>query len=166
MAGMTPSEILYQTEHIQDDRSPDVIGASVTMAILATAAVTLRFVCRKQMKVAISYDDYFMLVALVGTQVNPAIWSTIEPCVGIVSACLPIIGPALRSKLGPLTGTSWLSRSKRSVQSSSYVTNPLDRRNVPGSLQKKPTVTATVYSRDTLSDEEMAVPLRDVVSRG
>ena len=73
MAGMTPSEILYQKEHILDDRSSDVIGASVTMAILATAAVTLRFLCRKHMRVAISYDDYLMLAALVCKAQAPSV---------------------------------------------------------------------------------------------
>ncbi|KAI4171562.1 MAG: hypothetical protein LQ343_004154 [Gyalolechia ehrenbergii] len=99
------------------------------------------------------------------TQVNPAIWSTVEPCIGIVSACLPIIGPTFRTKLGSIRATSWLSRDKRSAQSNSYVINPGDRRNVSGSLQKKPVASATVYSRDTQSDEEMAVPLRDIEPR-
>lgn len=66
MPGITPSEIIYQQQHIRDDRSSDVVGASITMAVLAAAAVTLRFLSRKQTKVAISHDDYFMLSALVG----------------------------------------------------------------------------------------------------
>lgn len=346
MAEMTPTEILYQQEHLHDNRSAEVIGVVVTMAILSTAAVALRFLCRKQMKVIISYDDYFVLAALIfslglifivgygvhvgtgrhflavgldnarnylklqyifqiiymftllvvrlsilifyqrlfprqstslywrislycilfvifglfisgttafvfscspisffwtrtgaghcvntqilyyftaainivcdiailllpmpivwnlqmqrdkkigimgifllggfaciasivrifymhevvaidptWTQVNPAIWSTVEPSLGIVSACLPVIGSAFRSKFGSLPATSWLSRSKRSAQGNSYVIKSGDRRNVRESLQKKPVVTATVYSRDTQSDEEMALPLTDV----
>ncbi|KAL9602216.1 MAG: hypothetical protein Q9219_001940 [cf. Caloplaca sp. 3 TL-2023] len=354
MAGMTPSEILYQQQHINDNRSHEVIGTSVSMAILATAAVTLRFVCRKYMKVAISHDDYSMLAGLMlalalcsiigygthfgtgrhflavgvqntqtymkllysfqivyaftltairlsillfyrrlfpaesttarwrvflyicaflvfgfffaglgavifmctpisyfwtragnghcinvqallyftatltivadisilllpipivwnlqmekskrigvigifllggfaciasivrmfyihlivpvdptcthsvrdfGTQVDPGIWTTVEACIGIVSACLPIIGPAVRSKFGLFGGTSRFSRSTRSGQSNPYSGNSSNRRNISGPLQNKPIVSATVYSRDTQSDEEMAVPLRDI----
>lgn len=33
----------------------------------------------------------------IGSQVNPAIWSRIEPRMGIVSACLLVIGPPLRA---------------------------------------------------------------------
>ncbi|KAL8802925.1 MAG: hypothetical protein Q9182_003475 [Xanthomendoza sp. 2 TL-2023] len=349
MAGMTPPEMLYQMEHILDDRSPDVIGTAVIMALFSTAAVTARFICRRQMKVAVSYDDYLMLGALlfalclcfllgygthfgtgrhllaVGhentvmylklaygfqfvysfsmtlarlsilafyhrlfpkestpawwrvclyaviflclgwfvsgvftvaftctpvsfywtrtgnghcvnemallyssagltifadililllpvpivwrlqmekakrigvigifllggfvcvatiirmvyipqivpidptwTQVDPAIWSTIEPCMGIVSACLPVIGPLLRTKLGSIGGSTWLSRSKRSGNGVTYGSDASDHRNGSG-LQKKSAVTATVYSRDrSQSDEEMAVPLTEISSQ-
>ncbi|KAL8811274.1 MAG: hypothetical protein Q9200_001935 [Gallowayella weberi] len=362
MAGMTPPEMLYQMEHILDDRSSDVIGVAVSMAVCSTAAVTARFICRRQMKVAVSYDDYLMLGALlfalclcfifgydasthavlirvssgthfgtgrhllaVGqentvkylklayafqffyacsmtltrlsilafyhrlfpkestpawwrachyaviflclsyfvsavltvaftctpvsfywtrtgnghcvnemavlyssagltiftdilmlllpvpiiwrlqmekakkigvigifllggfvcvativriqyipqivpvdptwTQVNPGIWSTIEPCMGIVSACLPVIGPLLRTKLGSIGGSSWLSRSKRSGNGVSYGSDAFDRRN-NSALQKKSAVSATIYSKDrSQSDEEMAVPLREIPSQ-
>ncbi|KAL8944881.1 MAG: hypothetical protein Q9216_000171 [Gyalolechia sp. 2 TL-2023] len=349
METMTPAELQYQQEHIHEDRGSEVVGAVITVAILATVAVTLRFMSRKHMKVAISWDDYLMIPALVlalglcfidgygvrfgtgrhllavglqnvqvflkleyafqiiyaftltlvrlsilmfyrrlfpkesmsriwktcyylivflvvgffisgttslvfvctpihffwtmagdghcinfqlllyfgasltiicdlavlllpmpivwnlqmkrskrigvmgifllggfvcvasivrmfyvhqvvpvnptWTQVDPAIWSTVEPCIGIVSACLPIIGPACRRRSGSTRTKSWRSWTKRSTQSSSYVTNSGDRHTVPGSLQKKPAATATVYSRDTQSDEEMALPLRDVEPR-
>ncbi|KAL8818565.1 MAG: hypothetical protein Q9223_002825 [Gallowayella weberi] len=274
MAGMTPPEMLYQMEHILDDRSSDVIGVAVSMAVCSTAAVTARFICRRQMKVAVSYDDYLMLgallfalclcfifgydasthavlirvssgthfgtgrhllavgqentvkylklayafqffyacsmtltrlsilafyhrlfpkestpawwrachyaviflclsyfvsavltVAFTWTQVNPGIWSTIEPCMGIVSACLPVIGPLLRTKLGSIGGSSWLSRSKRSGNGVSYGSDAFDRRN-NSALQKKSAVSATIYSKDrSQSDEEMAVPLREIPSQ-
>ncbi|KAL8699056.1 MAG: hypothetical protein Q9224_001579 [Gallowayella concinna] len=99
------------------------------------------------------------------TQVDPAIWSTIEPCMGIFSACLPVIGPLLRTKLGSIGGSSWLSRSKRSGNGASYVSDASNRRNDSG-LRRKPTVTAAVYSMDrSQSDEEMAVPLREISSQ-
>ncbi len=66
MSGITEAEMLYQMEHSSDDRSSDVIGTAVTMAVLATAAVTLRFMCRKHMRVPFSHDDHLMLGALVG----------------------------------------------------------------------------------------------------
>lgn len=50
-----------------------------------------------------------------GTQTNPAIWSTIEPSIGIVSACLPIMGPVLRSRtITEIRSTSWFTPSKSS----------------------------------------------------
>ena len=33
------------------------------------------------------------------------IWSTIEPSVGIIGACLPILVPSLRARVGKLTST-------------------------------------------------------------
>ncbi|KAL8905612.1 MAG: hypothetical protein Q9207_002522 [Kuettlingeria erythrocarpa] len=276
MSGMTPAEMLYQMEHSSDDRSSDVIGAAVTMAVLATAAVTLRFMCRKHMSVPFSHDDHLMLGALIfalglcfilgygttaaifictpisyfwtrsgtghcinemlmfyisaaltvvadvlilllpmpiiwrlqmhrskkigvmaifllggftcvativrmvyirqivvidptWTQVDPGIWSAIEPCMGIVSACLPVIGPLLRTKLGSMVGSpSWLSRPKRSGQDASYVAGSSARRGNDSSrsMQKKPTATATAYPRDvSYSDAEMAVPLREIEGR-
>ena len=65
MAGFSPDNIGYQLQHIHDDRSADLVGTVITMAILVTIAMTLRFISRKQMRVAISYDDYSMLFALV-----------------------------------------------------------------------------------------------------
>lgn len=65
MSGMTPSQYLYQKEHILDNRYADVVGTAVSMAIVATAAVTIRFECRRRMKVAIAWDDWLMLASLV-----------------------------------------------------------------------------------------------------
>ncbi|KAL8646782.1 MAG: hypothetical protein Q9226_006714 [Calogaya cf. arnoldii] len=102
------------------------------------------------------------------TQVNPSIWSTIEPCMGIVSACLPIIGPQLRKTklLGSLTSSSWFSRSKRSGgHGASYEVASSERRNDNlGSLQKKKSAaTATTYSTTTSpSYEDMALPLTEI----
>ncbi|KAL8989197.1 MAG: hypothetical protein Q9177_001871 [Variospora cf. flavescens] len=366
MSGMTPSQYLYQKEHILDNRYADVVGTAVSMAIVATAAVTIRFECRRRMKVAIAWDDWLMLASLIfslglcfilgygtnfgtgrhllaigdgnvqkylqltyafqiiygfalvtarlsilyfyhrlfpresaprwwraclyvvtffvigwfiaglccvtfictpisyywtrtgnghcinemavmylsaaltivadililllplpviwnlhmrrskkigvmtifllggftcvativrfcyvpkivlvdptWTQVDPGLWSTIEPCLGIVSACLPIIGSLLRSKLGSSVSNSsgpgggsgsksWFSRSnnKRSSQGAvSYGLDSSDRRKDSGPLSnsKKPDMTATVYSKNTQSDEEMALPLRDIQETG
>lgn len=66
MAGMSQAQVAYQTEHIDDDRRPDILGTAISMAILSTIAVAGRFACRKKLKVALSYDDYSILVGLVG----------------------------------------------------------------------------------------------------
>lgn len=66
MAGMSQAQVAYQTEHIDDDRRSDILGTAISMAILSTIAVAGRFACRKKLKVALSYDDYSILVGLVG----------------------------------------------------------------------------------------------------
>ena len=65
MAGMSQAQISYQTQHINDDRSSEILGTVISMAILSTAAVVVRFACRKKSKVAISYDDYATLLGQV-----------------------------------------------------------------------------------------------------
>ena len=68
---MTAAEILYQEAHIHDDRSADILGAALVSAVLATAAITLRFTCRKLMKLSISWDDYWIIVGWVRTFETP-----------------------------------------------------------------------------------------------
>ncbi len=65
MAGMSQEQILYQTQHINDDRSSPILGTAISMAILSVLAVLARFGCRKKMRVALSYDDYMIVVGLV-----------------------------------------------------------------------------------------------------
>ncbi|KAI4108962.1 MAG: hypothetical protein LQ339_002081 [Xanthoria mediterranea] len=65
MAGMSQAQVAYQTEHIDDDRRPDILGTAISMAILSTIAVARRFACRKKLKFALSYDDYSILVGLI-----------------------------------------------------------------------------------------------------
>lgn len=76
------------------------------------------------------------------------------------------MSPASRSRSSGGNKYRFSRSNKRSSQSAgavSYGLESSDRRKDSGPLSnKKPTVTATVYSRDTQSDEEMAVPLREV----
>lgn len=65
MAGMSQAQVAYQTEHVDDDHRSDILGTAISMAILSTIAVAGRFACRKKLKVALSYDDYSILVGLV-----------------------------------------------------------------------------------------------------
>ncbi len=71
MAAMSQAQILYQTQHINDDRSSDILGTVISMAILSTAAVVVRFACRKKSKVAVSYDDYATLFGQVCAALDP-----------------------------------------------------------------------------------------------
>ncbi|KAL8860981.1 MAG: hypothetical protein Q9178_002494 [Gyalolechia marmorata] len=59
-----PKELQYQINNIDDNRGPEIIGSTIVIAILAISAVVLRLVCRRHMKVAISYDDYLIIVGL------------------------------------------------------------------------------------------------------
>ncbi|KAL8734352.1 MAG: hypothetical protein Q9166_001550 [cf. Caloplaca sp. 2 TL-2023] len=64
MAGMTQAEILYQIQHINDDRSSEILGTAISMAVLSSLAVIGRFACRKKLRVPISYDDYSIFAGL------------------------------------------------------------------------------------------------------
>lgn len=41
------------------------------------------------------------------------IWSTVEPCVGVVCACLPVMGPLLRTHIMSLTTSIFRSGSSK-----------------------------------------------------
>lgn len=62
---LTPAEIAYQQQHMEDDRTADILAAALISAILATAAIALRFTCRKLMKASIAWDDYWIIVGWV-----------------------------------------------------------------------------------------------------
>lgn len=63
---LPPDEILYQYQHINDDRAPGVIASQVICFTLACAAVLLRWISRRMCKAGIGADDYMIVVALVG----------------------------------------------------------------------------------------------------
>ncbi|KAI4272273.1 MAG: hypothetical protein LQ337_005394 [Flavoplaca oasis] len=65
MAGMSQAEIRYQTEHINDDRSATILGTTISMALLSTLAVIGRYACRKKLRVALSYDDFGIVIGLI-----------------------------------------------------------------------------------------------------
>ena len=65
MATLSQAQISYQRKHIKDDRSADLLGTSISMAVLSIVAVIGRLACRKKMKVDLSYDDYAILLGLV-----------------------------------------------------------------------------------------------------
>ena len=61
---ISPAQIQYQSQHIQDDRRGEILGTAISMMILSTVAVSLRFACRHERKLGISYDDWLIVVAL------------------------------------------------------------------------------------------------------
>ena len=64
-AYLTPEQLQYQIEHINDDRSTEIIASCVIVAFLATGAVVLRVACRRHMKLPLSWDDHTIIAALV-----------------------------------------------------------------------------------------------------
>ena len=50
-----------------DDRGPQLIATGLTTAILATYAVGMRFWSRKMSKVNLWWDDWIILLSLVGS---------------------------------------------------------------------------------------------------
>ncbi|KAL8842366.1 MAG: hypothetical protein Q9176_002755 [Flavoplaca citrina] len=63
-AYMTPDMLKYQIDNIDDDQSPRIVTVAIIIATLAAGSVALRLTCRRLMKVAISYDDYLIIVGL------------------------------------------------------------------------------------------------------
>ncbi|KAL8765480.1 MAG: hypothetical protein Q9209_007451 [Squamulea sp. 1 TL-2023] len=64
MAGMSQAQIDYQTKHINDDRSSEILGLSISMAIMSILAVIGRVACRRKLKMPLSYDDYMIFYGL------------------------------------------------------------------------------------------------------
>ncbi|KAL8925809.1 MAG: hypothetical protein Q9208_003306 [Pyrenodesmia sp. 3 TL-2023] len=62
-----PQALQHQLDHIQDDRRAEIVVSVTIVAVLAVLAVALRLVCRRQMKVPVSYDDYTIIAGLVFT---------------------------------------------------------------------------------------------------
>ncbi|KAL8660248.1 MAG: hypothetical protein Q9202_006740 [Teloschistes flavicans] len=96
--------------------------------------------------------------------VNAAIWSCVEPCIGIVCACLPVMGPLLRTHIVSLATSAFRSRSKRSKQSGSsgYTGEGSSRsRKGFGSLGE-----GKVGRERGVQDEEMGIPLKDQTEVG
>ncbi|KAL9628633.1 MAG: hypothetical protein Q9204_005766, partial [Flavoplaca sp. TL-2023a] len=61
---MSPDMLKYQIDNIDDDQSPRIVTVAIIIATLAAGSVALRLTCRRLMKVAISYDDYLIIVGL------------------------------------------------------------------------------------------------------
>jgi hypothetical protein len=61
----SPAKLLYEQQHITDDRSAPVIAANVACVTLAFIAVCLRFISRRMSKIAYKADDWLSISALV-----------------------------------------------------------------------------------------------------
>ena len=67
MAQPSASEIQYQLNHINDDKSVQMLSSQICGMVIAFVAVALRLVSRRVGRVPILADDYMVVVALVRT---------------------------------------------------------------------------------------------------
>lgn len=65
MAQLSPTEIQYELDHIDQDLAPSIIAAYVTCLSLAYFAVLLRFVARRTSRSRLQADDLTISIALV-----------------------------------------------------------------------------------------------------
>ena len=62
---ITPTEIRYELQHVEDDRRISFIASLTICTCLAVVATALRFVSRSVSKASVQADDYWVLIALV-----------------------------------------------------------------------------------------------------
>ena len=65
MAEGTEQQMEYQRQHVDDNLVAATFGVASSMAFLASLAVLLRLICRRRLKLQLSYDDYLIIFALV-----------------------------------------------------------------------------------------------------
>ena len=63
----SPAKILYEQQHITDDRSARLIAANVVCVSLAFIAVCMRFTSRRIAKIKYKADDWLSISGLVMT---------------------------------------------------------------------------------------------------
>ena len=61
----SPAKILYEQQHITDDRSAPLIAANVVCVSLALIAVCMRFTSRRLAKIKYEADDWLIIIGLV-----------------------------------------------------------------------------------------------------
>lgn len=106
------------------------------------------------------------------TDVDTFIWSTVEPCIGIVSACLPVMRPILQ-KIVP-SSVSSIGQPPKAENLSRIINHPVANSRgqtveVYGDLERLNGIQATTISlesqhssqKEPSSDKEMAFPTND-----
>lgn len=66
----SPAKLLYEQQHITDDRSASLIAANVVCVSLAFVAVCMRFTSRRMAKIKYQADDWLIISGLVTTHYN------------------------------------------------------------------------------------------------
>lgn len=61
----TPAQLLYEQQHITDNRTPEMIASHVICLTLAFIAVCLRFLSRRIGRIDYMADDWWIVNALV-----------------------------------------------------------------------------------------------------
>ena len=66
----SPADILWQEEHVSDDKAPDIIAVNVICFSIACSAVFARFTARRIKNIAYGADDWLILAGLVRPHTN------------------------------------------------------------------------------------------------
>ncbi|KAL8788355.1 MAG: hypothetical protein Q9213_001752 [Squamulea squamosa] len=98
--------------------------------------------------------------------VNPSIWTTVEPCIGVVSACLPIMAPFLRTHIIAFSTSVFRSRKPWRGASSGYTRQSGSAgANKTGSRDRKSFGRIGIDGKGSnlrgTQDEEMGIPLKE-----
>lgn len=67
MGQPSSSEVQYQLNHINDNKSVEMVSSQICGMVVAFVAVALRLLSRRVGRVPILSDDYMIVVALVRT---------------------------------------------------------------------------------------------------
>lgn len=65
--GFTDAEVAYQLAHAAETKAPSIIAAVAVLSVLATIAIAMRILVRRQRKSGLKADDYTIISALVDT---------------------------------------------------------------------------------------------------
>ena len=65
MAEDTPQQLEYGWHQLYDNKVAACYGVASLMAFLASVAVLLRLLCRRRLRLELSYDDYLLILSLV-----------------------------------------------------------------------------------------------------
>ena len=61
----SPAKLVFEQQHITDDRSANLIAANVVCVTLGFIAVCMRFISRRMAKIAYKADDWLSISGLV-----------------------------------------------------------------------------------------------------
>ena len=66
----TPKEIQYMQQHLQDDRTIEIIVTGVAGGLMAYFAVALRLVSRRLKQLPLGLDDWTIIAGLVSPSIR------------------------------------------------------------------------------------------------
>ena len=70
---LTPSDIAYMKEHINDSRQTEMVTTTVVCGIASIAAIALRIFARRLAHLQLKADDWWIFVSLVNIPGPPII---------------------------------------------------------------------------------------------
>ena len=68
MPVLSPADVQYQTQHISDDKSKQLLATCIVSSCVASVAVALRIFARRvnRLETSLQLDDYMTIIAFVG----------------------------------------------------------------------------------------------------